>query len=195
MSNPVPKYTMWEALNVAIATGMRALEEVRALAGTPAAPGKLPGIRAWTEQVHYEGEIVTFEGRTYQAVCDTGKEPGHDDWLCLAERGSDGRTFTIRGTWAEADDYKSLDVVSLNGASFAARKDKPGPCPGEGWQLIAMQGKQGKPGLALKGDRGLPGPAVKEMAVDDAGMLTLTNADGSVVTCDLYPLLSRIGSR
>jgi hypothetical protein len=30
------------------------------------------------------------------------------------------------------------------------------------------------------------------MAVDDDGMLTLTNADGSRVTCDLYPLLSRL---
>jgi len=85
----------------------------------------------------------------------------------------------------------------LNGASFAARRDKPGPCPGEGWQLIASQGKQGKPGQigpAGRGERGIPGPSIVSMSIDDQnGLLTLKNADGSVVTCDLYPVLSRLG--
>lgn len=195
MSNPVPKYTIWEAINVAIATGMRALEEVRALASSPAPAGKFPKMRFWSEGIHYEGEVVCHNGSTYQAANDTAKEPPHDDWICLAFRGRDGRGFAIRGTWEPGAEYDHLDVVQLNGASFAARKDLPGPCPGEGWQLIAMQGKQGKPGPAVKGDRGLPGPTVKAITVDDDGLLALTNADGSVVTCDLYPLLSRIGSR
>jgi hypothetical protein len=30
------------------------------------------------------------------------------------------------------------------------------------------------------------------MSVSDEGMLTLTNGDGSLVTCDLYPVLSRL---
>jgi hypothetical protein len=51
---------------------------------------------------------------------------------------------------------RRLDVVALNGGSFVALKDKPGPCPGSGWQLIASQGKRGVAGE--KGERGPPGP-------------------------------------
>ena len=47
---------------------------------------------------------------------------------------------------------KALDIVALNGGSFIAKKDNPGPCPGAGWQLIASQGKRGD-----KGERGLQG--------------------------------------
>jgi hypothetical protein len=49
-------------------------------------------------------------------------------------------------------------MVALNGSGFIARRDDPGPCPGEGWQLIASCGKPGKPGLkGERGDRGEPG--------------------------------------
>jgi hypothetical protein len=85
--------------------------------------------------------------------------------------------------------------VALGGASFGARRDDPGPCPGDGWQLIAAQGKRGNAGergASVKGERGLPGVAPASMAVDDDGLLTLTNADGSTVACDLYPLLSKL---
>ena len=57
-----------------------------------------------------------------------------------------GRSFTIRGTWSEAEAYRELDVVALNGASFGAKRDDPGRCPGDGWQLIAAQGKRGNAG-------------------------------------------------
>jgi len=43
-------------------------------------------------------------------------------------------------------------VVALNGGSFVALKDAPGPCPGSGWQLLASQGKRGVAGE--KGERG-----------------------------------------
>lgn len=171
--------------------------------GPAGAPGKLPRVRFWQDDVHYEGEVVVFNGRTYQAVRDTGKAPGHEDWICIAERGvdgqngqdgADGRSFVIRGTWLEINQYRMLDVVALNGASFVAKRDDPGPCPGEGWQLMAAQGKRGQMGEGKKGDtgvRGLPGEPIVSMSVDDDGVLTLTNGDGSQVTCDLYPLLNR----
>lgn len=172
--------------------------------GDAGPPGKLPLVREWEDRVHYEGDVVTCGGRTFQALRDTGKAPGGEDWICLAERGTDGtngqdgRGFRICGTWAEDGDYRALDVVALNGASFAARRDAPGACPGDGWQLIAGQGKQGKPGeRGPKGDRGERGPAgfpVVAMSVDMEGLLTLTNGDGSQVTCDLYPLLSQLNS-
>ena len=164
--------------------------------------GRMPVARAWADGVHYEGDVVTHDGGTWQAVRDTGRAPPSDDWVCLAapgRAGEDGRTFTIRGTWAEGEDYRALDVVALNGASFVARRDDPGACPGEGWQMIAAQGKrgaQGEPGRSgIRGEPGRAGPAVAAMEVDGEGMLTLINADGTRAQLDLYPLLSKIAHR
>lgn len=161
--------------------------------------GKLPIVKHWQDRVYYEGEVVTFDGAAFQALRDTGKAPGHEDWACIVRAGrdgADGRSFAIRGTWDETAEYDALDVVSLNGASFVARHDNPGVCPGEGWQLMASQGKRGKPGE--KGDagvglRGLPGTPIKRVEISDDGVLMLHNGDGSTVECDLYPLLSKIG--
>ncbi len=158
--------------------------------------GKLPAVKEWTDGVFYEGAVVTRDGGVYQAKRDTGKEPGHDDWLCIVERGkdgSDGRSFTVCGTYMPEAEYHALDVVALNGASFAAKRDNPGECPGDGWQMIAMQGRQGKPGQSIKGERGPPGPGLHQMSIDDNGLLVARNADGSEVECDLYPVLSRLG--
>ena len=59
-----------------------------------------------------------------------------------------------------------MNIVALNGSSFIARADNPGPCPGDGWQLIASAGRPGKPGpkgdrgeAGARGERGLPGPS------------------------------------
>lgn len=166
--------------------------------GEPGPMGALPIVEEWQDRVHYQGSVVGFRGALYQARRDTGKAPDHDDWSCIVRAGRDGldgRSFAVRGTWSPDATYEKLDVVALNGAAFVARRDEPGPCPGDGWQMIAMQGKPGKPGP--KGDtgmglRGLPGPAAKSLAVSDDGSLTLTNADGSTVVCDLYPILSKL---
>lgn len=165
--------------------------------GRDGVDGKLPIVRQWNDAVHYQGDCVVHGGATWQAVRDTGRAPPHDDWICLAAAGrdgADGRSFRVRGTWSAADAYAALDVVALGGAGFVARKDDPGECPGEGWQLIASQGKRGKEGgPGPKGEPGNAGPAVLAIDADDQGLLTLTNADGSTVTCDLYPLLSKLG--
>jgi len=109
------------------------------------------------------------------------------------EPGGEGRSFTIRGTWNPSSEYRALDVVMLNGASFAARVDGPGPCPGEGWQMLAAQGGYGKPGKpGERGERGPPGPTPTALEVDPEGMLTLRFGDGTALGCDLYPLLSRL---
>ena len=62
--------------------------------------------------------------------------------------------------------------VALNGGSFIALKDAPGPCPGPGWQLIASQGKRGAAGE--KGERGPPGPR------GDAGASGVTIRDWKI---------------
>ena len=161
--------------------------------------GALPIVSAWADRVYYQGEVCESEGSVWQARVDTGKAPGHEDWACIVSRGKDGedgRTPNIRGTYDENAAYVHLDVVALNGASFVAKRDDPGACPGEGWQLMAAQGKAGKPGM--KGDtgvgvRGLPGPGLQSVEADDSGVLTFVNADGTRVQCDLYQLLSRLG--
>src|SRR5690606_5059362 len=91
--------------------------------------GKLPVVREWEDRVYYEGEVCTFEGGAFQALRDTGKAPTHEDWICIVRAGrdgADGRSFAIRGTYAEDAEYRVLDVVAMNGASFAARRDDPG---------------------------------------------------------------------
>ncbi len=112
-----------------------------------------------------------------------------------AATASRGKSFTVRGTWTDGEFYGAMDVVALGGAAFVARRDNPGACPGDGWQLIAAQGKRGnpgEPGRSVKGEPGKPGPGVLALAIDDEGRLTLRNGDGSVVECDLYPLLAKL---
>ena len=119
-------------------------------------PGKLPVAKPWVpETVFYEGDVVTFDGGTFQARRDTGQAPSHPDWICLARAGRDGQSVKVRGTFNEAAEYHRNDVVACNGGSFIALKDAPGPCPGSGWQLVASPGKRGIAGL--KGERGPQG--------------------------------------
>lgn len=163
--------------------------------GEPGPMGKLPAIRAWEDRVYYESDAVTKDGATYQALRDTGHAPPHEDWICIAKAGKDGedgRSFDVRGTYKPDGEYLALNVVALNGASFVAKRDNPGLCPGDGWQLIAMQGKPGKPGERQKGDKGDPGPSIVGGEIDSSGLMTLRLGDGSSVNVDMYPALSRI---
>jgi Collagen triple helix repeat (20 copies) len=129
--------------------------------------GKLPLVKLFfPDSVHYAGEVVAHLGSTFQAVKDTGSAPPSKDWIPLAVRGQDGATPTIRGTWSAEGDYRALDIVALNGGTFIAKRAEPGPCPGEGWQLIASQGRtgpRGEPGergaAGERGERGLKGEA------------------------------------
>lgn len=125
--------------------------------------GKLPMVRTWSPgTVSYAGDIVFHECSTYQALKDTGAEPGTSPvWQELAlggqdgvngKDGTDGRFFTIRDTYDPEADYKALDVVTLNSCWFVAKKDDPGPCPGADWK----SGPAGKRGP--QGERGPVGP-------------------------------------
>src|SRR5215470_13093928 len=50
----------------------------------------------------------------------------------------------VKGTYQAGTKYERGDMVALDGGSFVARKDNPGPCPGGGgWQLMARQGQRG----------------------------------------------------
>jgi hypothetical protein len=66
----------------------------------------------------------------------------------------------LRGAYRSDQDYDRLDVVTLDGSSYIARQGSPGPCPGEGWRVLASAGGTGPQGeTGPKGERGLPGPA------------------------------------
>jgi hypothetical protein len=164
--------------------------------GVEGAPGKMPVVGPWADRVHREAEIVTHGGAVFQALRETGKAPPHDDWRCIVPAARDGRSFNLRATWSPDETYRHLDVVVLDGGAFAARCDDPGPCPGEGWQLIVARGKPGRPGdrgpQGERGAPGVPGPAVTSLELDHTGMMMLTNADGSTVEHDVAPVLSRL---
>jgi hypothetical protein len=128
--------------------------------GPPGRDGRLRKVTQWSEGVHYEGDLVVCDGSMYQCVKDTGRPPLHEDWVCIAQAGRDGRTPVVRGTWSSSQTHEMLDIVALGGASFIARRDNPSACPGEDWQLLAMRGKKGDPGpRGEKGERGPAGPA------------------------------------
>lgn len=158
--------------------------------------GRLPQVQRWVDMVHYEGAVVAHLGASWQAVRDTGHAPPHEDWVCIAapgRDGADGRSFDVRGTWTADAEYRELDVVMFGGSSFVAKRDDPGPCPGEGWQLLASHGSRGKPGeRGAQGLRGPAGPALQDAEVDEFGVVTLRNADGSATTVDLYPVLAKL---
>lgn len=156
---PPPRYTLWQAIAVAVSLSQRAIEEVRAAAakpgpaGPPGPPGKLTGIKAWAPGVHYEGEPVTHDGSTWCALRDTAEPPPHDDWLLIAERGRDSPKGEVRGAYDAAQDYRQFDLVCWHGSEWRAKVDNPGELPGDGWALAAQRGSRGK-----DGERGLQGP-------------------------------------
>src|SRR5262249_19350473 len=52
--------------------------------GEQGPPGKLPMVKLWMpETVHYAGDVVAYDGGTFQAKRDTGQTPAHADWVCL----------------------------------------------------------------------------------------------------------------
>ena len=134
----------------------------------------------------YEGDVVAFDGGTFQALRDTGQPPSHKDWLCLAVAGRDARSPQVRGTFKDGAAYTHLDIVAHGGGSFIARRDNPGPCPGEGWQLLASQGRRGDKGergpQGERGPMGTPGiaPKLKDWMLDcERYLATPIMSDGS----------------
>lgn len=164
--------------------------------GEAGPPGNFAALKAWQRGVHYESDLVTHHGASWCATRDTAEEPPHEDWICIAERGADGRTLAFRGHWKATEAYEALDVVMLDGSSFVAVSDAPGACPGDNWRLLSARGKSGPPGApGPQGERGYPGmPAASPAAleVDSEGLLTLRLGDGSTIACDLYPVLAKL---
>jgi hypothetical protein len=147
-----PQLKKISAVELKLAELAGAIDILRGLQPPP--PAKFPTIRTWTEDtIYHEGDIVAFAGGTFQALRDTARGPGAQDWVCLAKPGN---SLTVRGTYDGDGDYRCLDVTMINGSSFIALKDRPGPCPSSDWQLLASRGSRGDRGP--KGEPGLTGP-------------------------------------
>jgi hypothetical protein len=137
------------------------------LRGPTGPAGKLPIVKEWTrETVFYEGAVVMYDGGSYQALCDTGEPPDNaTHWQCLAAPGRDAKPICHRGTFKGNVEYAAYDAIALNGGTFLALHDKPGPCPGSGWQLLSAPGKRGAAGEpGPQGERGPAGPPGKDAA-------------------------------
>jgi hypothetical protein len=109
---------------------LASLPDLRGPTGPAGPGGKLPIAKEWQrEKVYYEGSVVAYDGGTYQALHDTGEPPDNKaHWQCLAAPGRDAKSIRHRGTYKEDSDYTAYDAVALNGGSFLALRDKPGPC-------------------------------------------------------------------
>jgi hypothetical protein len=158
--------------------------------GPAGPPGNLEVVKDYIDgQIYYERDLVVGgDGALYQADCDTAKTPPHADWRCITRAGRDALNFCIEGTYDPAAKYRRLSIVTLNGSSFTACRNDPGPCPGNGWQLIASAGRRGQQGLrGERGERGPPAivPRIASTNIDAGYNLQLIYTDGST---DSIPL-------
>jgi hypothetical protein len=178
-----PQLQKINALELKLAELTGTIDVLRGLQPSP--PAKFPTIRVWSEDtIYHEGDIIAFAGGTWQALRDTARAPGAQDWVCLA---TPGNSLTVRGTYNGDIDYRCLDVVMINGSSFVALKDSPGACPGDDWHLLASRGSRGNRGLSgergftgLRGERGQAAPTIGSWEVDRTRYVaTPVMSDGS----------------
>lgn len=125
--------------------------------GIAGPPGRFAAPSVWARGIHYESTLALHAGSTWCAVRDTAEEPPHPDWQLVAARGEDAPVGRVHGLYDPAGLYRRFDLVTFRNAEWRARKDDPGPLPGEGWAISAQEGKRGERGRI--GERGPPGPA------------------------------------
>jgi Collagen triple helix repeat (20 copies) len=140
--------------------------------------GRLPIVKQWiVGTVFYAGDVVSWDGETFQAKCDTAHPlDDAEHWTCLARAGQDGKdgqSLNIRGTFDPEQTYGRLDVVTLNYAWFVAINDDPGPCPGAGWKAGPV-GKAGASGArGPRGDKGDNGDIIIDWHIDASKYLAI----------------------
>jgi hypothetical protein len=127
--------------------------------GPPGPTGKFAAPRQWARGIHYESMLVMHAGSTWCAVHDTAEEPPHSDWQLVAACGADAPVGRVCGLYDPDGEYRQFDLVTFRNAEWRARRDDPGPLPGEGWAISAQEGKRGERGrIGERGERGFPGP-------------------------------------
>jgi hypothetical protein len=145
--------------------------------GPEGPPGKFAVPKTWSRGIHYESALVAHRGSTWCAIHDTAEEPPHEDWQLVAARGVDGADAPVGrvcGLYDPTCEYRLFDLVTFRNAEWRARRDDPGPLPGEGWAISAQEGKRGERGrIGEPGPRGFPGPPGR-----DAPIITGWQRDG-----------------
>jgi hypothetical protein len=149
----VPKYTIWEAINVAISASMRAMEEIRSLARLPGPRGP-DGLGFDDLQVVHDGERKI----TLRFVRgDNVKEFSFDFPIVID-----------RGVWKEQS-YAKGDGVTWGGQFYIAQRNTEAtekPLDGSSsWRLSIKKGRDGRDGKhGIDGKNGAPGKDGKSWA-------------------------------
>jgi hypothetical protein len=106
------------------------------------------------------------------------------------DNGKDAYVGEARGLFDPDANYRAMDVVSLNGSEWRAKRDEPGECPGDGWMLSAGRGKRGDRGeRGPEGREGQPGRSIVAGYADGKAMqIVLTDDGGTEHKIDLYDL-------
>jgi transposase-like protein len=80
--------------------------------------------------------------------CPGYREPSARQWEQQREcaSASPGQSFNHRGAFTADTTYAAMDIAMVNGSAFLALRYNPGPCPGEGWRLLAAVGNRGPKG-------------------------------------------------
>jgi hypothetical protein len=95
------------------------------------------GMEGWE---NYFQNLIMLERDYFFDVMSETLAQFHRDILDEAKAAIDqALARKIRGTWTPQAKYSVNDLVAKEGGSFVARKNDPGPCPGDDWQLIARQ--------------------------------------------------------
>ena len=138
MSKLVPRYTLWESINTAIALGMRALEEIRTLARQPGPKGN-DGLGFDDMKFIHDGE----RGFSFQFI--RGKEVKDYSFTIPA--------MIYRDVFRDGEKYVSGDAVTWGGSLWIAKAEtsaKPGESPD--WKLAVKKGRDGKEIVSLPRD-------------------------------------------
>ncbi len=92
--------------------------------------------------------------------------------------GIDAYPGAARGLFDETAEYRAMDVVSLNGSEWRAKRDNPGPLPGDGWMLSAGRGKRGEKGESGIGRSGRDGTSLVALYTDGTSIIATDSAGG-----------------
>lgn len=131
MTMKTPRYSLWEAINAALAVGTKALEEVRTLARVPGPAGK--------DGLGFEHmEFVQTSERNFVLRFTRGQE--------LKEFPFRFNVPLYRGVWREGHIFESADRVTWGGSEWHCNEptsDKPGE-GSKAWTLCTKRGRDGK---------------------------------------------------